>query len=215
MKKTRIAVVLYIVLASLIPSGFVGASPLKSSSEMAVPVVRAQLQNLETGEKVTVPVTYKVQPAGKGRYVAIYDIASGPEMSVPFSYTYFGNSGYGQDKSNSVSAELWVYFWADEASTPETFQIDYYKARWHKLVADINWTSGQITAYCMNHLNCPQQTKTVACLSPGSWCYDYPSWRGATQNWDNLGANYAISTIWLKRGSSSWTYSLQVFVPNP
>ncbi len=211
MKKIKILSVLCLLLISLIPIGLAWASPEQSRPRIPVPAVSAQLRNLETEENLAIPVTYKVRPDGEGRYVAIYNINPEPALISPLSYTYRNASSGGNDPTGSVYGQIWVYYYGDDAALK--MKIDYYKVKWQKLVSDVTWKNATLKAYCWSH-EC-SNTYTVNCPSPGSWCYNYPPWRGVAQSWNDAAVNSGTGKITLTRGSSSWNFTIQVYVPGP
>ncbi|MEN6570543.1 MAG: hypothetical protein ABFD24_01745 [Anaerolineaceae bacterium] len=205
MKKNSSIAIKFMLLFALLMMTVqpVSATANTGSTHSERQIVKAQLTNNKTGEKINLPVTKKVSQDGKKiEYEVI--VMSG---SVSESHSRL-------DASLGIRLTVTQYY--DENWGAERYvSLDRSTAKWEKLDSSISITNAKITSSVWAYkqtgglLN-KVETKTIGIPTSNTWYTQYPSWRGIYVIINDLSWQASRADSTLVRGGSSWTLGLCV-----
>jgi hypothetical protein len=205
----------FVLLALLLSAG-PGAVMAQEPPPQSLPQVAngAVLTNNETGQRFELPVTTQIKVIGPDAYKVQY------QVEIPTAIL----RGDYDEKSKidpTCSARVTIHQNYSEkyiGGIPYV-AVYYYKGKWERLDPAVSCTKLNVVASCWGEDEhgggvCQQErieTRTVLDPGNGTWYQKTPSWTGKYIKVNELGWYQGGTTkVYLKRGSTTWTFEVTV-----
>jgi len=98
--------------------------------------------------------------------------------------------------------------------------VHYYQGRWERLDPAVTATQLRINAVCWGEFldtgaTCNNNTWSPSYINPGSgtWRSYTPSWAGRYVSINDAYHQSGSTKVWLKRGTTTWTFTVTVTAP--
>ncbi|KAA3643295.1 MAG: hypothetical protein DWQ07_22540 [Chloroflexi bacterium] len=174
-------------------------------------VVEAVLTNVETGQTFVLPVTSRIENVGPDTYEAEHEIAI-PQALLRAQV----NEKSRYDGTRSALVTIHQNFSETSSGGNRYVSVNYYKGKWEQLDPAVTATKLQLNAACLGDILgggfCNYNTWSAQYSNPGedSWYTYTPSWAGDYVVMTQLTHQSGATKVWLKRGLSTWTFTVTV-----
>ena len=212
LKMRKVKFVSVFVLLALLLSAGPGAVMAQEPPPQSLPQVAsvAVLTNNETGQRFELPVTTRIQAIGPDVYEVQYQ-AEIPTAILRGDYDEKSRI----DPTYSARVTIHQNYSEKYIGGIPYVAVYYYKGRWERLDPAVACTKLNVVASCWgeypDHGRCEKvETRTVLNPGNGTWYQKTPSWAGRYITVNDLNFQRGKTIVYLKRGSTTWTFEVVI-----